>query len=47
LLPLLYILPVAAALMGYSTGRAKAFWLKIQAQTALCQMRIEKNCRKS
>jgi len=37
---------VAAAIagaIGWSIGRSKAFSLKLQAQTALCQMKIETN----
>ncbi len=30
-------------LIGYNIGSNKAFWLKLQAQTALCQVQIEKN----
>jgi hypothetical protein len=33
-------------LIGFFAGRAKAFALKLLAQTALCQMHIEKNTRK-
>lgn len=32
--------------IGYSVGTAKAFQLKLQAQTALCQVRIEENTRR-
>jgi len=31
------------AIGGFSRGRAKAFTLRLQAQTALCQMQIERN----
>jgi len=32
---------------GYLVGRERAFWLKLRAQTALCQLRIEENTRNS
>ena len=41
---------VGAAIAGaiaYQIGQAKAFALKLQAQTALCQVKIEENTRKS
>lgn len=31
--------------IGYSLGSERAFQLKLQAQTALCQVQIEKNTR--
>lgn len=37
---------VICGLIGLAVGRARAFALKLQAQTALCQMHIEKNTRK-
>ncbi len=37
---------VICGLIGLAIGRARAFALKLQAQTALCQMHIEKNTRK-
>lgn len=36
----------SGALLGYLHGRSRAFALKLQAQTALCQMQIEENTRK-
>jgi|ERR1051326_8619373 hypothetical protein len=33
------------ALIGYLVGSARAFLLKLQAQTALCQRQIEENTR--
>ncbi len=33
------------AVVGVFLGRERAFWLKLQAQTALCQMQIEFNTR--
>jgi len=36
---------VLGALLGAALGREKAFALKLQAQTALCQVQIEKNTR--
>ncbi len=32
--------------IGFYLGREKAFWLKLQAQTSLCQTKIEENTRK-
>lgn len=32
--------------VGYAYGKEKAFAHKLQAQTALCQVQIEKNLRK-
>ena len=31
------------AVVGFFQGRARAFTLRLQAQTALCQVRIEQN----
>ena len=31
--------------IGFSIGRARAFALRLQAQTALCQLKIEENTR--
>lgn len=36
---------VAGAVLGYLAGVAKAFELRLQAQTALCQVKIEENTR--
>jgi len=36
---------VLGALLGAALGREKAFALRLQAQTALCQVQIEKNTR--
>ena len=36
---------VLAALVGATAGQEKAFALKLQAQTALCQVAIERNTR--
>lgn len=33
--------------LGYTMGRDKAFSLKLEAQTALCQVQIETNSRAS
>jgi hypothetical protein len=38
---------VLGALIGAAAGREKAFALKLQAQTALCQVAIERNTRRS
>lgn len=35
----------ALGYVGYVLGRSKAFQLKLEAQTALCQMEIERNTR--
>ena len=32
--------------LGYGMGREKAFLIKLQAQIALCQAKIEENTRK-
>ena len=37
------IAALIAGLLGFAIGREKAFLLKLQAQTALCQMKIEQN----
>jgi len=37
------IVAVVGALIGFAIGREKAFLLKLQAQTTLCQARIEQN----
>jgi hypothetical protein len=37
---------VVFGFIGFYLGREKAFWLKLQAQTSLCQAKIEKNTRK-
>jgi len=37
---------VIAGLIGYALGVQRAFVLKLQAQTALCQVKIEENTRK-
>jgi hypothetical protein len=34
---------VVVGFIGYKIGEGKAFALKLQAQTALCQVRIEEN----
>lgn len=35
-----------AGIVGYGFGTGRAFALRLQAQTALCQLRIEHNTRK-
>ena len=40
------IIGVIGGAMGYSIGEQKAFTLKLQAQMALCQAKIEENTRK-
>jgi|TARA_R100000049_G_C1948880_1_gene95347 hypothetical protein len=34
-----------AGFLGYKRGEAKAFTLKLEAQTALCQVQIERNAK--
>jgi hypothetical protein len=34
------------AVMGYGSGQGKAFEQRLQAQSALCQVRIESNTRR-
>ncbi len=41
------ILAVIAGAIGYFLGSQRAFFLKLQAQTALCQVEIELNTRGS
>ena len=41
------VLGLVFGAIGYSRGREKAFTLKLQAQTALCQAQIELNTRAS
>ncbi|MDE3111778.1 MAG: hypothetical protein KGK34_02445 [Chloroflexota bacterium] len=36
---------IVLALIGYAYGESRAFWLRLQAQTALCQVQIEQNTR--
>lgn len=38
-------LTLVGAIIGASIGRARAFALRLAAQTALCQVRIERNTR--
>lgn len=37
------IAAVLFALLGFAIGREKSFMIKLQAQTSLCQMKIEQN----
>ncbi|MCA6602996.1 MAG: hypothetical protein ACK5U6_13830 [Pseudanabaena sp.] len=39
------ITSVIGGSIGCAMGSEKAFWLKLQAQTALCQAQIERNTR--
>ena len=39
------ILGVIGAVLGFIMGVEKAFWLKMEAQKALCQLQIELNTR--
>ena len=39
------VVALVGALIGYAQGTQKAFILKLQAQTALCQAQIEANTR--
>ena len=45
--PLPLGLAMLGAVMGIAIGRARAFQLRVQAHTLLCQVEIEKNTRKS
>ena len=36
---------VIGGVVGFVIGSEKAFWLRLQAQTALCQVQIERNPR--
>jgi outer membrane lipoprotein SlyB len=36
---------IIIGLLGFAVGQARAFALRLQAQTALCQMKIEENTR--
>ena len=37
---------VVLGVLGYVVGQERAFQLKLQAQIALCQLRLEQNTRK-
>jgi hypothetical protein len=39
------ILVIAGGLIGFTVGRERAFTLKLNAQTSLCQVQIEQNTR--
>jgi hypothetical protein len=39
------VVAVAGAILGFMQGQSKAFALRLQAQTALCQVQVEKNTR--
>ncbi len=39
------IFAISGAGIGWATGSERAFQLRLQAQTALCQLRIEQNTR--
>lgn len=39
------VLGAAATAIGYLIGQERSFVLRLQAQTALCQVQIEKNTR--
>jgi len=41
----LYIGLIVGAVIGYVIGNEKAFWIRLAAQAALCQVQIEKNTR--
>jgi F0F1-type ATP synthase assembly protein I len=36
---------IVGGIIGFAIGQERAFVLKLQAQTALCQMQIEQNIR--
>ena|SRR5437773_2773883 len=40
------VLGLLGAVIGYSLGAQRAFALRLQAQTALCQAKIEENTRR-
>ena len=39
------VVAVVGALLGYAVGSERAFALRLMAQTALCQLQIERNTR--
>lgn len=41
--PVAVVTIVLGGVLGYASGQAKAFELRLQAQTALCQVSIERN----
>ena len=45
-IPLQWIGAGIAAIIGFAVGTERAFSLKLQAQTALCQVQIEENTRR-
>ena len=44
--PSALVLAIVLAVVGYALGSEKAFQFKLQAQVALCQVRIEENTRR-
>ncbi len=44
-LPFSVIAGLAGGLVGWLIGSSLAFWLRLAAQTALCQVQIERNTR--
>ncbi len=44
--PIVLLTGIIGATIGYYHGKEKAFQLRLQAQTALCQLQIEKNTRR-
>ena len=42
-----WAIAAVAGLIGYAAGSQRAFALKLQAQQALCQVKIEENTRAS
>ncbi len=40
------IAAIICGLIGFALGLQRSFMLRVQAQTALCQMKIEENTRK-
>lgn len=38
---------IVVGFLGYLIGQVRAFMLRLQAQTALCQLQIERNTRNS
>lgn len=45
IMPIMVCAAALGLVVGYWMGSARAFALKLQAQTALCQLQIEKNTR--
>jgi len=46
MVPTIIIVTVISAIIGYLIGCEKAFWIRLKAQIALCQAKIEENTLK-